>query len=107
MAIHSSSATPVQRMGPSARSRNKYSAARAFYLTIAVILVLAAWSFATDESMAPRGSSRALLPRYERATPEQFHFSVHGLARRDLEVHSFLITNLLLSCFGLTTILYF
>lgn len=87
MDSHTSSAKPIRQMGLPARSRKKYSAARAFYLTIAVILLLAIWSFVIDREATSASSSRVLLLRDATATSEGFYKSTSGLVLRDQEVN--------------------
>ncbi len=77
-------------MGAPARPKKMYSAARAFYLTIVVILSIAAWSFAGGRRAAPAGSSKGLLPRGVTATSEGVSSFANDLVPRDLEVDCFL-----------------
>lgn len=77
-------------MGLPARPKKKYSAARAFYLTLVVVLSIAIWSLASGAGAAPAGSSQRLQARGVTATPEGFPLFANDLAPRDLEVDCFL-----------------
>ena len=60
---------------------------RAFYLTIAVILLLAIWSFVINREGTAASSGRVLLPRDATVTSEGFYKSTNGFVPRDQEVN--------------------
>ena len=82
-----SAATPMRRIGLPARSRKKYAAVRAFYVTIAVILFITLWAFAIGRERSPARSGKVFLPRHATATSEGFYQSAIGLVRTDHEVY--------------------
>ncbi len=79
----------MQRMGLRTRPRQKYSAARAFYLTLVVVLAITIWSFANGKEAAPAKSNTGLLPRDAIANLEGFSSFTNDPPPGDLEVYRF------------------
>ena len=78
-------ATPAREKTSRARPRQKYSATRAFYLTILVISAFAAFSLVTSSRarQIPAGINGQLFRRNDLAVGDELVYSSGDLVRRD------------------------
>ena len=77
--------TPAREKTSRARPRQKYSAARAFYLTILVMSAFAAFSLFTSSRarQIPAGINGQLFRRNDLAVGDELVYSSRDLVRRD------------------------
>lgn len=77
---------PMRHGALAVRRRQKYGAARAFYLVVAIVTAFTIWSFLINGDHQPVfGGSRALQ---KRASSTATHTTELGLVRRDEEVEA-------------------
>lgn len=83
----SSSSLPFRQLSRYARHRPKYSAARAFYISIVLVSALALWGIATyrDVDLLERESHRLIRRTDVRHDEPAFGGASHTLKKVDLE----------------------
>lgn len=92
--------TPAREKKSRARPRQKYSAVRAFYLTILVISAFAVFSLVTTSRarQIPAGINRQLFRRNDLAVGDELVYSSGDLVRRDEAVRFAELQNCLSVC---------
>lgn len=79
-----STSTPMRQGALAVCQRQKYRAARAFYLVVAIVTAFTIWSFLMNgDHQLALGSGRALQ---KRSSSSASHITSGGLVRRDEEV---------------------